>query len=202
MTKAVFIDRDGTLNRMVYDETHGVLDSPRRPEQLEPIPGAGAFIKSVKSLGYLVIVVSNQPGLSKGTLTVDELETLNVKLRAALEAEGAAWDDCMYAAYHPDHKATVGVGPEYSPDYRKPKPGMLLAAASRHDIDLKNSWMIGDGLVDVQAGHAAGCHTILVTTLKMEQIERFLNMENACPDYVVPNLDEALQHIGGARHSA
>lgn len=198
MKKAVFIDRDGTLNRMVYDDTHGLMDSPRRPEQVEMIPGAGRFLKEVRLMGYLAIVISNQPGLTKGTLRMDELIAVNRQLAEFLLGEGGAWDDLYYAAYHPDGGPGACAEYEQQKAYRKPKPGMLWAAAEQHGIDLAQSWMVGDGIVDIQAGRVAGCKTILVSKLKLEQAEAFVNMDNAQPDFVVDSLDEALEIIRGA----
>lgn len=197
--RAVFIDRDGVLNEMVYDDVHGLLDSPRRPEQVRAIPGAAAFLEGVAALGYQRIVVTNQPGIAKGTLTEDELVRVNEALAAQLADEGPAWDDLRYSPYHPSG------GPWARPEYvresacRKPGPGMLLAAAEERDLDLGASWMVGDGLVDIQAGHAAGCRTILVARLKIETIARFLDLDGAEPDVVVSNLAAALEVIRNGR---
>lgn len=172
MNKAVFVDRDGTLNAMVYDETHGLFDSPRRPGQVRAVPGAGRFLRDLRALGYRVIVVTNQPGIAKGTLTPAQLKAVNKRLRELLSREGGDWDDLRFCPHHP------GGGPGAKSKYvtdcdcRKPKPGLLVAAARDHGLDLARSWMVGDGLVDVQAGRAAGCRTILVTRLKIEQVER------------------------------
>jgi D-glycero-D-manno-heptose 1,7-bisphosphate phosphatase len=195
MKRALFVDRDGVLNAMVYDADHGLLDSPRRPEQVRMIPGAGRFLAAARAAGWLTVVVTNQPGIAKGTLTVAELEAVHTELRRQVEAEGAGWDDLYYSPYHP--KPGPGGRPEYTraSDCRKPGPGMLLAAAEKHGIDCAASWMIGDGTVDVQAGRAAGCRTILVTDLKISQIEQFHNMAGAMPDLVVKNLDAAWEAI-------
>jgi len=191
MKPAIFIDRDGVLNEMVYDENHGLLDSPRRAEQVRMIKGAGRFLKHARDAGYLTVVVTNQPGVAKATLTITELQAVHDELARQLNEEGLAWDDLYFSPYHP--KPGPQGRPEYTriSDCRKPGPGMLLAAAEKHGIDLTRSWMIGDGIVDVQAGKAAGCRTILVTGLKISQIEQFVEMEQATPDAVVKNLDEA-----------
>jgi len=192
MNKAVFIDRDGVLNEMVYDETHGLLDSPRRPEQVRLVPGAGAFMRGLRELGYLRIVVTNQPGLAKGTMTLEELKTVNQTILDGLRREGGDWDDLRFCPHHPE-----GVVTEYTVacDCRKPKPGLLLTAAREHGIDLARSWMVGDGLNDIQAGKAAGCRSVLVTRLKVEQIERFLNLPTGAPDIIVDNLACAMDFI-------
>ncbi len=191
--KAVFIDRDGTLNEMVYDETHGVLDSPRRPEQVRMIRGAGSFLATVRQLGFRIIVVTNQPGIAKGTLDFDDLDAVNRRLSELLAEEGGAWDELRYSPDHPSASGP-GVRKEYvrSSHTRKPAPGMLLEAARDADIDLSRSWMIGDGLNDVAAGKAAGCRTILVSRLKLEQIERFLDVTGSEPDTIVASLGDAI----------
>lgn len=197
MKPAIFIDRDGVLNEMVYDENHGLLDSPRRVEQVRMIKGAGRFLKQARDAGYITVVVTNQPGVAKATLTIAELQTVHDELARQLNQEGTSWDDLYFSPYHP--KPGPRGLPEYTriSDCRKPGPGMLLAAAEKHGIDFTRSWMIGDGIVDVQAGKAAGCRTILITGLKISQIEQFVKLENATPDAVVKNLDEAWSVIRG-----
>lgn len=190
--RAVFIDRDGTLNDMVYDETHGTFDSPRRADQVRLRPGAAEFLKGVRAAGHRIIVVTNQPGLAKGTLTPEALAEVNDRLSELLAAGGAAWDGIEVCPHHPGVSAC---------DCRKPKPGMLRRAAGEYGIDLASSWMIGDGIVDIQAGRAAGCRTILVANLKIEQIERFLSLDGVEPDHGVRDLAGALPIIlsGGVR---
>lgn len=190
--KAIFLDRDGVINEMVYDDTHGLLDSPRRVEDVRIITGAGSFIARVRRAGWLVIVVTNQPGIAKGYFDLPALEAVNCEILRKLIAEGgpeAGWDDLIYCPFHPSGRA--GIKNEFIKEspLRKPEPGMLLEAAARHGIDLAASWMIGDGLVDVQAGRRAGCRTILVAgVLKIETIERFVSMRDAYPDHVVRSL--------------
>ncbi|MBI3985685.1 MAG: HAD-IIIA family hydrolase [Lentisphaerae bacterium] len=196
---------------MVYDETHGLMDSPRRPEQVRLMPHAAEFLRGVKALGYLAIVVTNQPGLAKGTLSERELRSVHARLAKLLKAGGAAWDDLRYCPHHPTGApglpaivptsrrvgTTAGglrnyIGPC---DCRKPKPGLLLRAAEDFAVDLRASWMVGDGLIDVQAGRRAGCRSILFTTLKVRQAERFFELEKGCPDYIAPDLNAALAII-------
>ena len=185
--KAIFLDRDGTLNAMVYDDTHGLLDSPRRPEQVAAVPGAGEFMRRAREWGYRLVVVTNQPWIAKGTLTVAQLDAVNHRLAELLAAEGGRWDALYYCPHHPSGPVEP-YGREC--DCRKPKPGLLRRAASEMGLDLAASWMIGDGLNDVQAGNAAGCRTVLVTSLKIEQIERFLAAENGEPTRIVKGLGQ------------
>lgn len=194
---AVFVDRDGTLNEMVYDDTHGLLDSPRRPEQVVPRKSAAAFLAGVQRLGYLVVVVTNQPGLAKGTLTERDLHRVNRRLAGLLRNvhKDARWDVMKICPHHPQGNRQLY--PEWTKTCvcRKPKPGLLLEAARECGIDLRNSWMVGDGLNDVAAGRAAGCRTILVTSLKIEQVERFFGRGGARPDFIARDLCEALRII-------
>jgi D-glycero-D-manno-heptose 1,7-bisphosphate phosphatase len=195
MKPALFIDRDGTLNEMVYDETHGLLDSPRRPEQVRMIAGAGRFLREVRGLGYLIIVATNQPGIAKGTLTVEELEAVNARLKAQLENEGGRWDDLFYCPHHPAGDTIAR--PEFAVacKCRKPMPGMLLEAARKWAIDLPRSWMIGDGLNDIECGQSAGVRTALVTQLKIEHIERFLAWKQGPPTRIAGTLETLLPDL-------
>jgi histidinol-phosphate phosphatase family protein len=192
--RVAFVDRDGTLNQMVYDETHGTMDSPRRPEQVRLMSGAGAFLRGLREQGFRIVVVTNQPGLAKGTLTEPELAAVNARLADLLAADGGAWDELRYCPHHP--KTGPGTVAAYvrDCDCRKPKPGLLTGAAAAHTVDMAGSWMIGDGIVDVQAGRAAGCRTLLVCALKLNEIEKFVALE-AVPDAVAGSLAEALTII-------
>lgn len=201
LRSAVFVDRDGTLNEMVYDEVHGILDSPRKPGQVVPMAGAGAFLKGLRAAGYVIVIVTNQPGIAKGTLSLDDLESVNDRLAELLAEDGGSWDHLEYSPY------TTQAGPwarqEFVKDSecRKPKPGMLLRAAREHGLDLARSWMVGDGLVDVQAGRAAGCRTILLSKVRVSHIEKFIDLEGSEPDYVAASLLECLDIIRTGRPS-
>lgn len=184
MRKALFIDRDGVLNKMVYDDSHGLMDSPRLPSQVEAMPGAGHFLSQIREWGYLIVVVTNQPGVAKGTLTASALEAVNQRLAQSLALEGGKWDDIRICPHHPEYS-------EHPCDCRKPKPGLITSAAQEHGIDLSKSWMMGDGVNDIQAGCAAGCRTILFTNLKVEQIERFLRLQ-CTPDLVAGRFEEVI----------
>lgn len=153
--KAVFLDRDGTINKYV-----GFL---RDIDDFELIPGVANAIKRINASGNLVIVVTNQPVIARGKVGFEELEQIHNKMETLLGAEGAYIDAIYYCPHHP-HKGYKGEVPELKIDCecRKPKPGMLLKAAEDFNIDLSQSWMVGDGENDIRAGKAAGCHTALI----------------------------------------
>ena len=153
--KAVFLDRDGTINKYV-----GFL---RNVDEFELMPGVAEAIRKINNSGYLAIVVTNQPVIARGEVTVPELQLIHNKMETLLGAEGAYLDAIYYCPHHP-HKGYEGEIPELKIDCdcRKPKPGMLIRAAEDFNIDLSNSWMIGDGENDIKAGKAARCKTALI----------------------------------------
>lgn len=154
--KAVFLDRDGTLNKHV-----GFL---RDIEELELIEGAAEAVKKINRSGALAIVVTNQPVIARGEVTFGELEVIHQKLETLLGAEGAYLDAIYYCPHHPD-KGFAGEAAELKIECacRKPNPGMLIQAAKDYHIDLSASWMVGDSESDVMAGKNAGCKTILLS---------------------------------------
>lgn len=153
--KAIFLDRDGTINKYV-----GFL---RNIDEFELLPGVEEAIKKINESGYLAIVVTNQPVIARGEVTVEELNEIHKKLETELGYKGAYIDGLYYCPHHP-HKGYEGEIPELKIECecRKPKPGMLLKAAEDFNIDLLQSWMIGDGENDVKAGKAARCKTALI----------------------------------------
>lgn len=202
LRKAVFLDRDGVLNEMVYDETHGVMDSPMLPSQVRAVRGAGSLLRGLRRRGYFVCVATNQPGIAKGTLTLKRLEAIHAKLARLLAEEGGRWDDLRFCPHHPAGGARPRKRYVRDCACRKPKPGLLLAAAKAHGLDLGASWMVGDGLTDIRAGRAAGCRTILVSRVKIHDIERFVRVKGAEPDRVVSRVADVFKVIAGRRRAS
>jgi D-glycero-D-manno-heptose 1,7-bisphosphate phosphatase len=155
--QAVFLDRDGTINAF-----RGLIDSP---EQIELLPGAAEAIRALNASKYLAICVTNQPVIARGMATLTQLDAIHARLDTLLELEGAYLDDLIFCPHHPDKGYPEEIQ-EYKIDCdcRKPKPGMLLEAARRYNIDLSRSYMIGDSTADISAGIAAGCKTIGIRT--------------------------------------
>ena len=148
--KAIFLDRDGTLN-----VTKGFLVDP---EEMELIKGAAEAVHRINGSEYLCIVTTNQPQIARGECTFETLQRIHEKMETELGLHGSFVDAIYFCPHHTD-KGFEGERPEYKCDCmcRKPKPGMLLQAAEDFNIDLSQSFMIGDGWRDVEAGKAAGC---------------------------------------------
>lgn len=153
--RAVFLDRDGTINQY-----RGFITNP---DQIELEPGAAQAIRSINCAGLLAIVVTNQPVIARGDCSLERLEAIHCELESQLGAQGAYLNDIFFCPHHPD-KGFEGEIAELKIDCscRKPKPGMLLMAAKKYNINLKESWMVGDSLCDIEAGEAAGCKTFFV----------------------------------------
>jgi D-glycero-D-manno-heptose 1,7-bisphosphate phosphatase len=152
MRRAVFIDRDGTIN----EEKEYLF----RTEDFAFIPGVPQAIRQLNEAGFLVIVVTNQSGVARGYYTEEDVHLLHRHIASQLEQYGARVDGWYFCPHHPSGRGSYALPCRC----RKPMPGMLLQAADRHAIDLESSVMIGDKLIDVEAGTAAGCRTILVRT--------------------------------------
>jgi D-glycero-D-manno-heptose 1,7-bisphosphate phosphatase len=153
LARAVFLDRDGTIN-VERDYLH-------RSEDFAFIPGAPAAIRLLREAGYRIVVVTNQSGIARGYYDEAALHRLHRHMDELLAREGAAVDAWYHCPHHPD-----GAVDRYRAvcDCRKPLPGMLLQAAADLQIELSASYIIGDKLADVEAGLAAGCRPVLVKT--------------------------------------
>lgn len=149
MKRAVFLDRDGVINRKASDGKYVT-----RWEEMEILPGVPLAISLLNEAGYSVIVVTNQRCIAKGLVTDAEINTLHRQMCRVLSTAGATID----AVYYCPHQNT----PPCS--CRKPAPGMLLSAARDHEIDLTESWMVGDSDIDIAAGKKAGCKTARLAT--------------------------------------
>jgi D-glycero-D-manno-heptose 1,7-bisphosphate phosphatase len=185
--RAIFLDKDGTL---VENVPYNV-----NPNLLELTWHAGQGLQIFKQLGYALFVVSNQSGVAKGLFTEAALGPVEARLGELLAQYGVALDGFYYCPHSPD-----GVVNRYAIacTCRKPMPGMLTRAAHEHGIDLARSWMIGDILHDVEAGHRAGCRTVLIdngneTEWKMSPLRK--------PDLTAPDLYAAATMIAARQDS-
>ncbi len=179
--KAIFLDRDDTLI-----EDPGYIN---HPDQVKLLDGVAEALAELKVMGYKLVVVTNQSGVARGIITEDALNKIHDRLMQLLAEKGVFLDRIYYCPYHPD-----GVIPKYRKEsnWRKPSPGMLLAAAEQIDIDLGQSWCIGNSGRDVEAGVQAGCKTILINNyLHSRQLEAPLPDS----DYKAVNIREAVNII-------
>lgn len=153
--KAIFLDRDGTINNYV-----GFL---RNIEEFELLDGVAEAIRKINESGYLAIVVSNQPVIARGEVTVEQLDEIHKKMMTLLGNEGAYVDAIYYCPHHPDSGYDGEVKElKIKCKCRKPEPGMLYQAQEDYNIDLSQSWMVGDSSNDIEAGKRAGVSTCLL----------------------------------------
>jgi len=181
--KAIFLDCDGTLI-----EDPGYINSP---DQVKLLEGVTKALVELRAMGYKLIVVSNQSGVARGIVTEQVLGEIHNRLRQQLAEKGAHLDEIYYCPYHPE-----GVVRKYrkESDWRKPNPGMLLAAADELSIDLSQSWCIGDSNRDIEAGLRAGCKTILVNRLSLYKTS-YDGPAEPTPDYKSVNMKEAVNIV-------
>src|ERR1700682_6329733 len=151
MKRAVFIDRDGTIPEEV-----GYINHPSR---FNLFPYAASAVKHLNKNGWLAILVTNQAGVARGYFSEDMIQTVHVAMTAELESNGAKLDAIYYCAHHP----SVGEPPyRLDCDCRKPKPGLVSRAAQDFDIDLSESWMVGDRCSDIELARNAGLKSAFV----------------------------------------
>lgn len=182
--KAIFLDRDGTINEYV-----GFL---RKEEDFRLIPGVSEAIKKINNSGYLAIVVTNQPVIARGEVTEEELEEIHKKMETLLGLDGAYIDDIYYCPHHPD-KGFEGEIPELKIecDCRKPKTGMLEKAAREHNIDLSSSIMIGDSTLDIKMAENARMQSVLLKTGQKGEDGKY----DVSPTLIAEDLNDAINKI-------
>jgi D-glycero-D-manno-heptose 1,7-bisphosphate phosphatase len=172
LKRAVFLDRDGVLNEAIL--RNGRPFPPMSPDELTIIQGAATELGRLKEAGFMLLVVTNQPDVARGSQRREAVEALNDKIAAALPV------DEFFVCWHDDSDDC---------DCRKPKPGLLLAAAAKHGIDLQRSFLIGDRWRDIDAGALAGCRTALIDYKYHER-----QPEND-PDFRGPSISDAVGWI-------
>jgi histidinol-phosphate phosphatase family protein len=181
---AVFLDRDGTLNREVNHLTS--------PCQLELLPGVAGAVRRLNRNGTLAVVVTNQPVVARGEITIEGLAKVHARLESQLGDDGAFIDGLYFCPHHPD-RGFRGEVPEFKWPClcRKPQPGLIDQACRNLSIDRRNSWMIGDTTADIEAGRRAGTRTILLRTGYAGTDAKHAIR----PDYICPDLPDAVQWI-------
>jgi histidinol-phosphate phosphatase family protein len=191
----VILDRAGVIN----EDSDKYIKSA---DEWVPIPGSLEAIARLNQIGCHIVVVTNQSGIARGLITQEDLERLHRQINDAFRQKGARLDAYFHCPHHP----TEGTGEHTRTcDCRKPQPGLLLRAAQELQLDLEASHMIGDKLRDIEAGHRAGCQSILVKTGYGQEELLLLNEEQASssssinpvqrPDHVSTNILEAVNWI-------
>ena len=190
MNKACFFDRDGVIVEMIYDLITGHIQTVKNSDEISFVPGIFELLQATKNLGYKNIIISNQPDIGLKRISKTNFEKVRSIMLQRLKKEGIKLDGDYYCLHHPFAKLK-----QYKKkcDCRKPEAGLILQAAKDHNIDLKKSWMIGDGVNDVIAGHQAGCKTILIANLLETEYLRIVEqkLQGIKPNYLVKNLREA-----------
>lgn len=183
---AVFLDRDGVLNEIVFNEETEQLDSPMNVGQFQLLPKVAEALRIFKEKGYYVFVVTNQPAAAKGKTLLANLYDINNYFSQQMKEVGAEPDDIFmcphYARMLPMTKEDFLI---QSCSCRKPKPGLLLKAKERYYVDWERSYMIGDSYTDIEAGKKAGVKTIFLGDLKCDVCKR---LRGNLPDYIVPDV--------------
>lgn len=187
--KAVFLDRDGVIIKMYYDRNFGTIDTPLSIKQITFVPGIFELLHLAKKLGYLLILISNQPGVGIKKISLKAHNEMKDYITKSLRREGITLDGQYYCMHHP--YASIS---KYRKECtcRKPKIGLLIQASKDFNIDLKKSWVIGDGVYDIIAGCRVGCKTILVGNLIEAEYLRILEekLGNIKPTSLVKNIKE------------
>ncbi len=160
--RAIFFDRDGTL---IVDKIY--LNDP---DQIVYLPGVFTALRHLRDAGFVFFVVTNQSGIPRGVVQPKNLVEIHRRIRAAFAEHGVDFKEFYFAPYHTFHEHP----------YRKPNPGMLLQAVQEYRVNLSESWMIGDRMTDVEAGHRAGTRTILINSLEKPEDSNFPPPEAVC----------------------
>jgi len=191
LRKAVFLDRDGVINEMVYVKEHGYVDSPSTTKQFKLIKGVTKAVKILKKRGYVIIIISNQPGIAKGYFDKKTFELISKKMNKIFLNFNTAIDGEFYCFHHPNAKLKKF---KKRCSCRKPGIGLVKKAAKIHEVDLKKSYVIGDGIVDMIIAKKAGCAGIFVGNVN-SSITKLFDDKKAWPKYIANNLLNATNFI-------
>ena len=188
---AVFLDRDGVINEIIFHQEMGIIETPFTAAQFKLKKDVGRAIRRLNRAGFKVVVTSNQPGLAMKHFSQKTLDKITNKMKRLLSREGARLDGIYYCTHHP----TKGHGAlKKMCACRKPKPGLLKIAAKEMSLDLKRSYMVGDSILDVMAGKGAGVKTLLLAHLKCDLCS-LMARRGIKPDYLVKDLRGAVSRI-------
>jgi D-glycero-D-manno-heptose 1,7-bisphosphate phosphatase len=184
--RALFLDRDGVVNDLVYYPSHEEWESPRNVDDLRIRPGVTAALRDLTGRGWLLFLITNQPSFAKGKCPLESLQQVHEQVLARLRAEGVVITD-SYVCYHHPQSVVAGYG---TCECRKPSPFFIQKAAQDYGLDLSRSWMAGDQGTDIAAGRAAGVKTALLE-YEHSQAKRGA----VAPDLVCASLAELVRKL-------
>ena len=178
------MDRDGVINEMAYFREHGFVHSPFKPSQFVIIEGVPKALSLLKSLGYKTIIISNQPGVAKKHFTMQTFQSMQKKMHKELKKHNIIIDDEFYCFHHPDSKIK-----KYRKicNCRKPRTQLIKDAVKKYNIDIKKSYVIGDGIVDMEMAKKIKCKSIFIGNLN-STILRIFKERKLTPDFIVKDL--------------
>ncbi len=191
---AVFVDRDGVINSIVWNDDIEQLDSPMKVEQFEFLPGAVEALRTFKEKGYYVFIITNQPGAAKGKTCLATLYDINTYMIDCLSEQGVETDDLFMCPHYP--KKLPQTKEEFlikECNCRKPQPGLIYRAMRKYNIDLSGSYMIGDSCTDIIAGNTVGTSTIFIGDLKCDLCRK---LGDIMPTFIARDILDASKLVG------
>ncbi len=189
----IFLDRDGTLNEIVFNDETESLDSPLSAEQLRLLPKTIEALEIFKSLGYTLIVVTNQPAAAKGKVALSRLYEVNNRLKDILRENNIYLDDILMCAHYPEAKKEIRDSFLISDcDCRKPKPGLLKKAMEKFNVDIERSYMVGDSYVDILAGSAVKLKTVFLGRYKCDVCQLLGDIK---PEFTFKNILDFAKYL-------
>ena len=190
---AVFVDRDGVINEIVWNDDIEQLDSPMKVSEFRFLPGVAQALRMIKDKGYYIFIVTNQPGAAKGKTDLATLYDINTHMLDSLSKEGVEVDDLFMCPHYPKElPMTKEKFLIRKCDCRKPEPGLIYRAMRKYGIDMASSYMIGDSCTDVAAGEAVGLQTIFIGDLKCDLCKKLGDLS---PTFIAKDLTDAAVSI-------
>lgn len=191
LNKAIFLDRDGVINELILNSEDGIVDSPNSAKQFKLTKNVTKSLAQLKKMGYLLILISNQPGIAKRKYTISEFKKIQKKMERDLQKYGVSLDAQYYCLHHPN-----ALDNKYKKNClcRKPKTKMLKDGVKDHNIDLKKSFVIGDGLVDMELAKKTKCRGIFIGNVN-SAITKIFHDKRIEPHYIAHDMKEAVKSI-------
>ena len=190
---AIFVDRDGVINEIAWNEDIEQFDSPLSVDRFKFMDGAVEGLRLLKEKGYYIFVVTNQPAAAKGKVTLKRLYDINTYMISELQKENVYIDDVyMCPHYEKELPQTKEKFLIKECNCRKPKPGLIFKALRKYNIDLSKSYMIGDSCTDIEAGAAAGIRTVFLGSIKCDLCKKLGDLE---PTFIAKDLSEAEKNL-------